>query len=338
MTEDLVVPVGYRLLGQKPQEQSLAQVEIVQLSLEIVRIARRARRNRLVVTLKRIRKPFAIWSLFAPLVRLGRVSLGFTHSGPLKLDSLKRPMPAYALLLVLLVGVASGAYASLALTQGFFPLKPNPPDFSMAIVPPSLSAYPGSLATFVVRLISLNGFSGSVNLTSVQAVTGINPLVNPTSVSLLTGNATSTLTLSIGSTIPTGTYTINMTGSSGKLSHIAQLFLAVTPAPPPDFTISVNPSIITLNRGTSATTSLTLTSLSGFSGNIMISATVSPVVGNGPTVSLNPTSATVPPGGTVNSLLTVLTSGTTPRQGYTVFVIATSGALSHSTQIGLTVQ
>jgi len=308
------------------------------LSHEIVRIVRRARRNRLVVTLKRIRKPFAIWPFLAPLVRLARVSLGFTQSGPLRLDSFKRPMPAYTLLLVLFVGIAGGAYASLALTQGVFPSKPNPPDYSIGIVPPSSAAYPGSLATFTVRLIGLNGFAGSVNLTTNQTVAGISPIVNPNSVSLLTGNATSTLTLSVGNAAPTGTYTINMTGSSGKLSHIAQLFLTVTPAPPPDFTISANPSFITLNRGTSATTSLTLTSLSGFSGNIMISATVSPVVGNGPTVSLNPTSVTVPPGGTVSSLLTVSTAGTTPRQGYTVFVIATSGALSHSIQIGLTVQ
>ena len=290
------------------------------------------------MTLKRIRKPFAIWPLFAPLVRLGRVSLGFTRSGPLKLDSFKRPMPAYTLLLVLFVGMAGGAYASLALTQGVFPSKPNPPDFSIGMVPSSSATYPGSLTTFTVRLMSLSGFAGSVNLTAVQTVTGINPLVNPNSVSLLTGNATSTLTLSVGSATPTGIYTINMTGSSGKVSHIAQLFLVVTPAPPPDFTISANPSVIILNRGTSATSDLTLTSLSGFSGNIMISATVSPVVGNGPTVSLNPTSVTVPPGGMVNSLLTVSTSGTTPRQGYTVFVIATSGTLSHSTQIGLTVQ
>jgi hypothetical protein len=290
------------------------------------------------VTLKRIRKPFAIWPFFAPLVRLARVSLGFTRSGPLRLDSFKRPLPAYTLLLVLFVGIAGGAYASLALTQGIFLSKPNPPDFSIGIAPSSSSTYPGSLATFTVRLMSMNGFAGSVNLTSVQTLAGINPLVSPNSVSLLTGNASSTLTLSVGNTVPTGIYAINMTGSSGKLSHIAQLFLAVAQAPPPDFSISTNPSIITLNRGTSATSSLTLTSLSGFSSNIMISATVSPVVGNGPTVSLNPNSVTVPPGGTVNSLLTVSTSGTTPRQGYTVFVIATSGALSHSTQIGLTVQ
>lgn len=333
-----VVPIGYCLLGQKSQEQSVAQFQIVQLSLEIVRIARRARRSRLVVTLMRIRKPFAIWPFFAPLVRLARVSLGLTKSGPLRLDSFKRPMPAYALLLVLFVGLAGGAYASLALTQGVFSSKPSPPDFSIGIAPASSTAYPGSLATFTVRLRSMNGFAGSVNLTTVQNVTGINPLTNPNSASLLTGNATSTLTLSIGSTVPTGIYTINMTGSSGKLSHLAQIFLAVSPAPPPDFAISANPAVITLNRGTSATSSLTLTSISGFSGNIVISATVSPAIGNGPTVSLNPTSVTVTPGGTASSLLTVSTSGTTPRQGYTVFVIASSGALSHSTQIDLTVQ
>ena len=264
--------------------------------------------------------------------------LGLPRSGSLRLNLLKRPLPAYTLLLVLAVGMAGGVYMSLALTQGAFQTRPGAPDFLIATIPPTITAHPGSLAALTVRSSSLAGFAGSVNLTATQPVAGVALLVNPSSVSLFTGNATSTLSISVGSSTPLGTYVLNVTGASGKLIHIVQVFLTVTPSPPPDFSITASPVNITITRGSSATSGLTLTSQGGFTGSITISASVSPAVGNGPMVSLNPTSVTVPPGGSVSSLLAVSTTGTTPRQGYTIYVLATSGMLSHSTTINLTVQ
>jgi len=111
-------------------------------------------------------------------------------------------------------------------------------------------------------------------------------------------------------------------------------------SPPPDFSITPNPTSLTLAPSSSGTTSITLTSTNGFSGTLTLSATVSP---SGPQVSLNPTSVSLSAGGSVPSTLTVSTvsSGyySTPvAQGnYAVNITASSGSLVHSTSVPLTV-
>jgi len=100
-----------------------------------------------------------------------------------------------------------------------------------------------------------------------------------------------------------------------------------------------NPS--TWNRtpqGSSTIAGLTISSVSGFSGIVNLTATISPIIGNGPIPTLNPTKATVTSGGTTNSPLSFSTSGSTPRRGHTIFVLATSGTFSHSLSISLTGQ
>ena len=304
------------------------------LSLQIIRIARRAKRSGLVRTLKRVRKPFALWPFISALFRPARALAGLSKNGTIKIDQLKRPIPVYTLILILLIGIAGGAYASSALIHGTLNTGSGAPDFSVGLVPPSLSLNPGSIATFTMQLSSLNGFSGSVNLNATSAATtSMTVVANPSSVSLLTGSGSSTLTVWVPPSTPIGTLIMNLTGSSGKLAHSVQAFLLVTSPPPPDFTIVTNPISLTVSQGSSTTAGLTLSSVSGFSGTVNLSATV----GSGPTVSLNPTTVTLTSGGNANSLLSVSTSGSTPRGGYTIFVLATSGTFSHSVSISLTV-
>ncbi|HEV2119188.1 MAG TPA: hypothetical protein VGS11_03630 [Candidatus Bathyarchaeia archaeon] len=309
------------------------------MSFEIIRIVRRAKRLRLVLTLKRIQRPFALWPLIAALARPFRALVRFGKSGAVKVDQLKRPIPVYTLLLVLLIGIAGGAYASSSLIHGASYAGPNAPDFSVALTPPSLTLSRGSVATFAIKLSSTYGFAGSVNLNATPpATTTISAAANPNSVSLLTGTSSSTLTVYVPTSTPTGTFTMNLTGYSGKLSHSVQAFLLVASPPPQDFTITGNSTSITVSQGSSATSALTLSSVSGFSGAVNLTATVSPIVGNGPTATLNPTMVTLTSGGTASLLLTVSTSGLTPRRGYTIFALATSGTFSHSFSISLTVQ
>lgn len=309
------------------------------LSLEIIRIIQRAKRTSPVRTLKKIRRPFALWPLIVALSRPARALVRLGKGGTVGVDQLKRPIPVYMLLLVLLVGIAGGAYASSSLIHGALNTGSNPPDFSIALTPSSVTLSPGSLATFTVRLSSTYGFAGSVNLNAtLPTTTGITGAANPDSVSLLTGTGSSTLTMLVPTSTPTGTFKLNVTGSSGKLSHSVQAFLLVASPPPQDFAIGANSTSITLSQGSSATAALTLSSVSGFSGAVNLTATISPIVGNGPSATLNPTRVTLTSGGTSNSLLSISTSGMTPPRGYTIFVLATSGTLSHSISVSLTVQ
>jgi len=108
----------------------------------------------------------------------------------------------------------------------------------------------------------------------------------------------------------------------------------------PDFTITPSPTSLTTAQGSSATATLTLTSVNGFSGSVSLAAAVSP---SGPQPSLSPTPITLSAGGSASSTLTVSTSSSgyysTPvAQGnYAVNVTASSGSLSHSTTLSLTV-
>jgi hypothetical protein len=106
---------------------------------------------------------------------------------------------------------------------------------------------------------------------------------------------------------------------------------------PPDFSITANPTSLTIRQGTSATSLLTLTSLNGFTGTVSLSATISPLVRHGPTATLSPTSVTLSSGGTGSSTLTVSTARNTPTGTYAVTVTGVSGSISHSVTVTVTV-
>src|SRR6267378_6785891 len=233
------VPNGNERAEQNSQRLAGRAIDPSHLSLEIVRIVQRARRLRLVLALKRIRRPFALWPLIAAFIRPGRALVRLSKTSSIKVDQLRRPIPVYTLLLVLLIGIAGGAYASSALIHGTPNTDSNAPDFSVALSPPSLTLTPGSVGTFAIMLSSIYGFAGSVNLNATLATnTSMTAAANPNSVSLLTGTGSSTLTILVPSYTPTGTFTMNLTGYSGRLSHLAQTFLLITSPPPQDFTIA----------------------------------------------------------------------------------------------------
>ena len=75
-----------------------------------------------------------------------------------------------------------------------------------------------------------------------------------------------------------------------------------------DFTVSANPSTLSVPRGASATTTVTIQSVNGFSSQVDLDC---PVLGtSGLTCTFNPPSVTPPPGLSVTSTLTVTASAT----------------------------
>src|SRR4029077_16145216 len=133
-----------------------------------------------------------------------------------------------------------------------------------------------------------------------------------------------------------GTFTVQLTArdSVGASASTAQSVIVTQPAAP-DFTISSNPSTLQLSPGSSGTSTITLTSLGGFTGTITLSPRVSP---NGPAVSMNPTSVTLVAGGSGTSTLTVSTQTSTGLGDYSVSVAGSSDSLSHSTSVLVSVK
>jgi len=207
------------------------------------------------------------------------------------------------------------------------------PDFSISSNPSSLSVPPGESGTSTITLTSLGSFAGTVTLSPSISPNGPAVSVNPTSVTLVAGGSgTSKLTVSTYSSTPLGDYTVTVAGKSGSLSHSSVVIVSVRFAP--DFSIAANPSSITISQSSSGTSNLTLTSMNGFSGTVNLSATVSP---SGPKTSLTPTSVTLVSGGSTNPVLTVKALKKTPIGNYVVTVTATSGTLSHSITISVSV-
>jgi len=97
-----------------------------------------------------------------------------------------------------------------------------------------------------------------------------------------------------------------------------------------DFSISANPSSLSIAPGSNGTSSISTAVTSGSAASVSLTASVSP---SGPTASLSPTSVTA--GG--SSTLTVSVGSSVASGTYTVTVSGTEGSVNHSTSVTVTV-
>ncbi len=109
------------------------------------------------------------------------------------------------------------------------------PDFKIALSYPTLTVTQGSSGNVIVTLTSLNGFSGTVALTSTLSSLGPQVTFSPASVAV-SSSALATSTLSVSATssgaystpVSQGNYDVNVTGTNGSLVHSATLTLTVS--------------------------------------------------------------------------------------------------------------
>jgi subtilase family serine protease len=106
------------------------------------------------------------------------------------------------------------------------------------------------------------------------------------------------------------------------------------PVATPDFSISASPSTLTIQTGNSGSSTVTVTSLNGFSGTVSFVASAPPGLG----ADLSPSSLAVASGGSNSSTLSITAAPATAAGTYTVTVTVTSGSLSHSATVTVNVQ
>jgi len=196
--------------------------------------------------------------------------------------------------------------------------QPGGPDFGISANPTSVSFGTGQSASSTISLSSTGGFASTVNLTSVSVPTGITTSCVP---STLTGNGTSTCTLTANKT---GMYAVTITGTSGTLVHSATIDVLVLE---PDFSLTASPNSVSFVVNNSATSTIALHSIGGFSGNVSLNATSSPA---GLSTSCSPTIL-------VGSQSSICTVNSTTISSYTVTITGTSGNLSHNASFDVTV-
>jgi subtilase family serine protease len=197
------------------------------------------------------------------------------------------------------------------------------PDFSLSASPAMLTIGSGSSGTSTITITFLNGFSDTVTL-STTAPTGWTADLSPTSIST---SGQSTLSINVPTSAISGTYTVTVTGKSGSLSHTISLTVQVTS---PDFSISASPASLTIRSGSRGTSTITITALNGFTGNVTLSASAP----TGLAASLNPVSIST----SGKSTLTITVSSNTRTGTYTITVTGKSGTLSHTTTVRVTVR
>lgn len=203
------------------------------------------------------------------------------------------------------------------------PLGPPNPDFTVSATPASQTVNAGSSTTYNVTVSPLNGFTGNVGLAASGMPSGDSGSFSPASVA--GGSGTSTLTLSTAAGSSAGNSTVTITGTSGALTHSTTATLSVVA---PDFSISVSPGSTSVSPGGTATYTVTVSPLNGFSGAVSLAVSGLPS-GASPTF----TPASISTSG--SSTLTIITGSTVGSS--TLSITGTSGTLMHSTSAVLNV-
>ena len=203
------------------------------------------------------------------------------------------------------------------------------PDFSLAANPTSFSRVQGQSGTSTITVNAINNFNASTTLsvfsgcpTNATCTFGTNPVG---------AGASSVLTVSTSGSTPATTYSVVVQGVSGALTHTTTVTVTVTAAPVPDFSLTANPTSFSRVQGQSGTSTITVNAINNFNGSTTLSVFSGCPTGATCTFGTNPVAAGA------SSILTVSTSATTPANTYNVVVQGTSGVLSHTTTVAVTV-
>ena len=203
--------------------------------------------------------------------------------------------------------------------------SPPPNDFSIAAgaFSPATVTQGGSSTSTITTAVT-SGSAQSVALSASNLPTGATASFSPTSV---TAGSSSTLTVSTVASTPTGNYTITITGTGTSATHSTTASLGVQA--PNDFSISANPTSLSLTQNAAGSSTISTAVTSGSAGTVSLSLSGTP---SGATASLAASSVTAGGSTTLN-----VNAGTASAGTYTLTVTGIEGTASHAATVSLTV-
>ncbi|MGA2653588.1 MAG: glycoside hydrolase family 6 protein [Terracidiphilus sp.] len=196
------------------------------------------------------------------------------------------------------------------------------PGFTLTPSATSLSVAQGKTGTDTITVADVGGFTGSVSFAATGLPSGVTASFSPAS-----SISSSVLTLTASSTATVGAATVTITGTSGSTTAKTTITLNVT-STTPSFTLAPSAGTLSVTQGKTATDTITVTDVNGFTGSVTFAATGLP---SGVTASFSPTSSTS------SSVLTFTASATATAGTSTVTITGTSGSTTATTTIALTV-
>jgi kumamolisin len=204
------------------------------------------------------------------------------------------------------------------------------PTFSIGASSSSASVVQGSNNSgTTISVTPSNGFSSNVSLSASGLPSGVSASFSPNPIA--GGSGTSTLTFTATSTAATGTYTVTITGTGGGVTQSTTVQLTVTAAQQTgSFTLSAQPSSLSVSRNSSNSTIITSSPVNGFNSSVTLSASGT---GGGVTVSFSPN----PIAANGSSTMTVRASRNAPLGTRTVTVTGASGTVTSSVRVTITI-
>jgi hypothetical protein len=222
----------------------------------------------------------------------------------------------------------SGALIHSATIAATISAPPPPADFALTASPTPFTINAGAAGSQLsVTATAVNSFSSTVAV----AITGLPAGVTaqPSTLTLTPGVAQN-ITVTAAATATAGSATLTVTGTSGALSH--SILVTATIAVSPDFTLALNPASLTIMAGAAGSqVSVTSTAVNSFSGRVTVAITGLPTG-----ITANPATLNLTPGIAQSTTLTATL--TAPAATPTVSFTGTSGNLTHSALLALTVQ
>ena len=222
-------------------------------------------------------------------------------------------------------GVQQTTTVTLTVTAG------GQPNFTLSGSPPSLSIVQGNHGTSTIATTISGGFNSAISLSATGTPTGTTVSFNPSTIAA-PSSGNSTMTITVGSSTPAGTYPITVTGNGAGAQQNATVTLTVTAGGKPTFTISASPTSLTIAQGNQGTSTITTAISGGFNSWIDLSAAGMPT---GTTVSLNPSRLLAPGAG--NSTMTITLGAGTPVGTYPITVTGNGGGIQQNATVSLTV-
>jgi cellulose 1,4-beta-cellobiosidase len=197
------------------------------------------------------------------------------------------------------------------------------PGFTLAPASTTVTVAPGGSITDNITVTDAGGFNGSVTLTASGLPTGVTASfgTNPT-----TGS--SVLTFTAGGTAVSGTSSVTIAGTSGTLTASTHVTLTVSTTQTPSFTLTPSAGSVSVTAGNTVTDTISVADAGGFTGAVTLAVSGLPT---GVTASFgtNPTTGI--------SVLTLIAGSTAAANTAHLTITGTSGTLSATTSISLTV-
>jgi hypothetical protein len=223
------------------------------------------------------------------------------------------------MMLIVLVVMLAPASALSAATQA------SKPGMTVQVSPASQSIQQGKSAGYTVTVKSTGGFAGMVGLGVSGLPGGSSAAFSQPSFALTSGStATSVMTVSTTGSTPAGSYTLKITGTSGKISATVTAGLTVNYQISGSFSLTGSPASVTIAPGATAAYSIQL-SRNNFPGPVSLGILGGLPSGSVATFSPNPV-------GGGSATLQITTSSSAAAGSYTLYLVGSGQDPAGKTQ------